>query len=384
MVPCTKHSNEFIAKWKTLANLEGKFCLKKHSFNIPVWEKSMRKAPRLLRNTIGHFLCHGFDIIIEDKISEYKSKNLPSAYGSEEMKIFITEYLTDQIIAGKIAGPFFRPISEVLGEKCWDVPIGTVPKDHTFRLIEHYSYPRKSGNSINACIPTRNKKIVFPSFRKIVRQMDSARFCGKVDLEAAYRQCSIHRNAFHLTGKRWFGLTFFDGFLPFGLASAPRDFSIMCRSFIWILVHKYHQVFARSEITPADLEREFCIDDVMDFLLLDRFLMFIDSLLDDIWFFGRTKQEAENMLKIILREADILGIKLKASKICRPSSIMIVLGIQYNFVTKRIHLGNQRILKLSKFIDTYLAKRVWTRREVKCLLGKLNFVLNAVKYARMP
>ena len=49
-------------------------------------------------------------------------------------------------------------------------------------------------------------------------------------------------------------------------------------------------LFVRSEITSADLEEEFPTDDVMEFLLFDRFLMIIDSLLDDTWFLGRTKQ----------------------------------------------------------------------------------------------
>ena len=86
----------------------------------------------------------GFNIIIEEEIADYKSKNLLSAYESDDIKLFITQYLIDQIKLEKIAGPFFRPIGDVLGEKCWDVPIGTTPKDDTFRLIEHYSYHRKS------------------------------------------------------------------------------------------------------------------------------------------------------------------------------------------------------------------------------------------------
>ena len=92
-------------------------------------------------------------------------------------------------------------------------------------------------------------------------------------------------------------------------------------------MHKYLKLFARREITAADLEETFVTDNVMDFLLFDQFDIFIDSLLDDICFLGQTKQEAESMLEIIVSEAAKLGIKLKKSKICRHSSIMIVLGL---------------------------------------------------------
>ena len=122
-------------------------------------------------------------------------------------------------------------------------------------------------------------------------------------------------------------------------------------------MHKYLKLFARSDINAADLEETFVTDNVMYFLLFDHFDMFIDSLLDDIWFLGQIKQKAESMLEIIVSEAAKLGIKLKKSKICRSSSIMIVLGIEYNITTKRIHLNKRRIVKLCFFIDTYLRKK---------------------------
>ena len=67
MAPCRNPSQKFLAKWTELANLKGKFRLKQHAFNIPVWIKSMEKVHGFLRHTLGKFLHQGFDIIIEDE-----------------------------------------------------------------------------------------------------------------------------------------------------------------------------------------------------------------------------------------------------------------------------------------------------------------------------
>lgn len=142
------------------------------------------------------------------------------------------------------------------------------------------------------------------------------------------------------------------------------------------LVHKHPSLFSEYHNIIPYLEMDRGARDIFDYLLFPGISLFIDSLIDDVWFVHKNLDTAQIMLQKILELAKRLGIQLKASKIHSLKSIMRVLGLEYHLIEKLIFIDSDRKQKLLRQIDEFLesdfGRKLW-----ESLLGRINFCLYA-------
>ena len=134
-----------------------------------------------------------------------RSSNMRSALDHAEV---VDEYLSAELAAGRLAGPFNHlPIPSLQVS-----PFGVIPKNHQpgkWRLI-----------------------------RSLV-DLGPGALMAKFDVKAAYRNIPIHPDDRYLLGMKWRDRFYVDLVLPFGLRSAPFIFNSVAEAVEWILVHNY-------------------------------------------------------------------------------------------------------------------------------------------------
>ena len=71
---------------------------------------------------------------------------------------------------------------------------------------------------------------------------------AKFDVEAAYRNATVHPEDYYLLGTKRRGQFYVDLALPFGLRSAPYIFKAVADMVEWILINKYNVVDLRHHL----------------------------------------------------------------------------------------------------------------------------------------
>ena len=170
-------------------------------------------------------------------------------------------------------------------------------------------------------------------------------------------------------------MTFIDGFVPFGLAIAPRQFSIFAKTFIWILTFKHSTLFAENLDNGFDLlvgATE--TTDILQFLTIDdKFLPRIYSLLDDAWY-GHLYQDIANLMGQKIWELAVeLGIILHPGKDVKPSREIEILGAVYDLRTRSTHLSDIKIQEYVTLCMHVLSLKSITVKGIQRILGKLNY-----------
>ena len=62
-------------------------------------------------------------------------------------------------------------------------------------------------------------------------------FMAKSDREAAFCQYPVHLDDWEILGMQWTGKYYFDMILPFGLRSAPSEFTGLSDALEWIAIY---------------------------------------------------------------------------------------------------------------------------------------------------
>ena len=149
------------------------------------------------------------------------TRNMPSANAHQEV---ISEYLTEEMNAGRILGPF--QTTDELQPPVHISRFGVIPKKDPgkWRLIVDLSYPERQ--SINDGISPQlcSLKYITIAARTIWKYGRRAEL-AKIDIESAYRIIPVYPPDRHLLGMSWQGAIYIDTALPFGLHSAPKIFN---------------------------------------------------------------------------------------------------------------------------------------------------------------
>ncbi len=174
---------------------------------------------------------------------------------------------------------------------------------------------------------------------------------AEVDIEAALRILPIHPNDYNLLGMSWKDQFFYHRVLPMGARSSCKIFETFSSAIQWILQHQ--------------MEVEY-----------------VSHLLDDFIFVDApSSPKCSNALDKFFSLAQDVGIPLKESKTCFPSTTQTVFGIELDTVAMEDRLPTDKLHRLDKALRSMLRRKRVTLKElqhVQCLLGLLNFACAVV------
>ena len=275
-------------------------------------------------------------------------RNAPSATEHPEV---VEQYLTEEISAGRIIGPFSED----------DIPgiqisrMGVIPKGHTpgrWRLITDLSFP--PGSSVNDGIDSELCSLQYTSVEKVARvaqRLGRGKLLAKLDVQAAYRLVPIHPDDRPLLGVRWGDACYFDGMLPFGLRSAPKIFTSVADSLEWCL--------RQSGVTH------------------------IDHYLDDYITMGAPgTSECQHNLSIMLDKCEALGVPIAPEKLVGPSSCLTFLGIEIDTDEGVMRLPAEKLARIQSQVCSWSQRQVCRRRQLESLIGLLQHACRVVRPGR--
>ena len=184
-------------------------------------------------NGISQGFCIGFSK--SPKPLKSARRNLECALQHPNI---VTQYLADEIMQRRVAGPFQRStIPEAHISR-----FGVIPKNHQpnkWRLIIDLSHP--AGRSVNDGIPKKLCSLTYitvDSAIQHIQQLGQGTLLAKIDVKSAFRLLPVHPADRHLLAMRWDHNIYIDACLPFGLRSAPKLFNVLADLLSWILTQK--------------------------------------------------------------------------------------------------------------------------------------------------
>ena len=315
------------------------------------WEGHLRTHPdKRFATYICSSLANGFRIGFnrQGSVLGAMARNHPSATSNREA---VQDYITSEMGAGRLVGP----IRESLIPFVHVSPLGLVPKSHQpnrFRMIVDLSFPK--GRSVNDGISKVLASISYASVDDAVHYiltLGRGAQLVKLDLRNAYRIVPVHPQDQRLLAISWEGGTYVDRALPFGLRSAPKIFSAVADTIAWVL-------------HGAGIER-------------------LIHYLDDFLFVGSPNtDEAAQAKEIALRVLEHLGVPVAAHKTEGPASLITFLGILVDTEAFELRLPAEKIGRLQALLDSWVAKKACTGKELESLLGHLSHAASVIRPGR--
>jgi len=316
--------------------------------NISLLEKELASHPdREFVEFLSEGFHFGFDIGYYGPDRSKVSRNLQSARDNPEV---VDAYLQDEIRKGRIMGPFDSPPFENF--QCQ--PIGIVPKKvpGKFRTIMDLSYPE--GSSVNDFINKEEFSLKYVTVDRAIEyilQLGRGCFLSKVDIEGAFRIIPICPENFRLLGILWKEKYYYDTRLSMGGRSSPALFDRLSEALEWLAARKYG------------------VD-------------YICHLLDDFLVAELPSKKGES-LNIILELFQRLSIPIAQHKVEGPSQKLEFLGITLDTVKLEASLSDEKVHRLIGGIESFLARKKCSKRELLSLIGSLSFACKVVAPGRI-
>ena len=266
-------------------------------------------------------LRHGFKLGFQPPLQlKPASRNKQSAILHANV---IDDYLANEVMLGRVAGPFPSPPLPNLQISSF----GVIPKrgqPGKWRLIVDLSSPE--GCSVNDGIDPQEFTLQYIRLDEVIHMV--ARYgpgalMAKFDVEAAYRNIAVHPDDRFLLGMKWRDQYYVDLTLPFGLRSAPFIFNSVADMVEWILLNQH------------------AVSDLLHYL-------------DDFITAGspHSAQCAYN-LSTALTVCKSLGLPLHPNKCVGPTTTLSVLGIELDSVQQVARLPEEKLVALKQLIDTW-------------------------------
>ena len=287
----------------------------------------------------------GFRINFSGDRCSQNSPNLKTALDNPD---FLEQKLQTELSLGRIAGPFdSSPFPNFKIS-----PLGLVPKRQPgqFRLIQHLSYPRTTGTSVNAGISREHSAVSYAGIGdavSVIKRLGNGSYMAKTDIESAFRILPVHKDDYPLLGFSWKGKLYYDRCVAMGCASSCLTFETFSTALEWVARHKLG-----------------CTGVV--------------HILDDFLFFGRTLNECEHSLNKFLQFCSHVGVPIAVDKTYGPRQVMDFVGITLDSVKMEARLPLDKIKKCQSLLHEFLAKKSCKRRELESLIGYLNFTCSVV------
>lgn len=285
---------------------------------------------------------NGFRIGFEGIRSPQSCSNLRSANQHPEI---VTAKLGKELAEGRIEGPF----EEVPFENLKLSPLGLVEKKTPgeYRLIHHLSYPRGSGTSVNANIPSECSAVSYAGIDdaiSLVKKLGRGCFIAKTDLRNAFRLVPVHPSDYELLGFTWQGKFYFDRCLSMGGSSSCRIFEAVSCALQWIAEQKFGSLSCSMV-----------------------------HILDDFCFVGSNYETCLEALLQFLKLCAYLGFPIAQDKTFFPRTSMDFVGITLDSCLMEARLPKEKIQKCLQMLIMFMDKKSCKLRELQSLLGYLNF-----------
>ena len=302
-----------------------------------------------LRAYLVNGFREGFHLNFEGSRTCQDSKNLKSSLSCPGV---INAYISKELAAGRIAGPFsVKPFPNFRVS-----PLGVVPKKTPgeYRVIHHLSYPRDSGISVNENIPTEFSRVQYSTIDdaiQLVQHIGKGAHMAKTDIKSAFRIIPIHPEDRELLGFAWEGQFYFDKCLPMGASSSCKIFETFSSALKWIATTKFK-----------------CGD--------------IVKILDDFLFVATSYAAAHNSLQAFQHMSSVLGVPLSVEKTFLPATTMIFLGITLDSIRSEARLPQDKLDKAMASILQLQQKSSCQLRSLLSLIGLLNFACTVIRPGR--
>ena len=232
-------------------------------------------------------------------------------------------------------------------------PIGVIPKKNKpgkWRLIVDLSSP--TGHSVNDGISSEWSSVSYPTvdhLSSLILSLGRGAFLVKADIKEAYRMVPVHPQDQCLLGVQWGGNTYVDTVLPFGLRSAPKNFSAVADALQWILVQKGLTILH----------------------YLDDFILVSDSF-----------KKADAQKQLLIDTFKTLGVPLETSKLEGPATCLTFLGIEFDTVNLQIRLPPQKLSNLKSELTQAVSRKCITKRNLQSLTGLLQHATKVIRPGR--
>ena len=300
------------------------------------WQRELHTHPN--KQWVQHLLQglrFGFRIGYRGMRCFRLSRNLTSALIRPEV---VTQYLETETNLGRTLGPF--PDSPLPCLQC--SLLGAIPKKSSdkWRLIMHLSYPDNS--SINSGICRDDFSLLYSSVDDAIKNilhLGQGCYLAKFDIQSAFCLVPVHPDDWDLLGMHWEGQFYIDTVLPFGLRSAPFIFNKLATALEWIL--QCHGI-------------EFLLHYLDDFLLV-----------------ASTSALCGAQLRLARALCSLLGVPLADDKFDGPTTCIRFLGILLDTIAMEARLPQDKLERLTKMVDDWLARRTASKSDLQSLLGHL-------------
>ena len=174
---------------------------------------------------------------------------------------------------------------------------------------------------------------------------------AKTDIADAFRIVPINKRDQHLLGFRFNHQWYFDRCLPMGCSSACKIFERVSDAIVHILKVKYNVIN-------------------------------IVKYLDDFIFITKSKEDCHRAMAVFSHLCNIIGVPIAKHKTEGPSTKMIFLGYHIDTSTMVVSIPANKITQYKENINSFLIQKQCTLRQLKSMIGKLQFVTNVVNIGR--
>ena len=338
-----------------------------YSFDVDLWADNTHHLKDEQRNWLLDGLKHGFDVYVRPTVdlARDKVRNLPTCL---TRKLATTKWIFGNMANHAIWGPFNKDMSDLpewLKGKLRLSPIGAIKKGMHFllpehmkkwRVIHHLSHPR-GGNSVNSEVLGEWATVQYVQFREVVELVHSlgvGALLWTVDAKDAYLRVPINKSSMQYMGFSWEGMVFVFTCLSFGLASAPRIYTLFADAMLSIIVNNsgvaewwqwngaplvYHYIddFFGGAPVGADFESKAQFDAVI------------------FWFIK-------------------LGVPTTAEKCVEPTTRIKILGFIYDTIRQMVFIPEGKKDEIQHELEAILAKNQVTKERMQSLVGKLRWV----------
>ena len=221
-------------------------------------------------------------------------------------------------------------------------------------MIHHLSYPRHSGQSVNANIPSDFTHVSYETIDRaiaVLNQLGRNSYMSKTDIQSAFRIVPVHPDDYPLLGFKWQGFYYYDRCLPMGAASSCQIFEAFSSALKWATLHRSNTKH-------------------------------IVKILDDFLFLAPSYGDALSALNAFRSICSSIGVPLNADKTFLPSQIMIFLGITLDSTTMEARLPLDKVAKATDALQEFASRSCCTLRELLSLIGLLSFACSVIRPGR--
>ena len=256
----------------------------------------------------------GFPIGVDPTASFVSARrNMSSALENPQV---IEEYLSKEVTAGNIFGPFSpSALPEVHINR-----FGVIPKKHQpgrWHLITELSH--HEGTSVNDAIDCALCSLTYTTVDEVAvtaTALGQGAQLAKIDIKSAYRLVPVHPAQRKWLGMQWQGRVYVDGMLPFSLRSAPKLFNAVADALKWCVTkrgvqHIYHY--------------------------LDNFIVLCSP----------GTEECGAYLSTLQQVCQELGVPLAPEKQDGPAEVLTSLGIEIDTIRQELRLPAKKAGKIA-------------------------------------